>query len=815
MACHFFSVTAAQNRHYMNISDGLDSANRFTLGMDVTAATGKLCAATYNASNAHQALTTAITVNQWNHGAAVWTSTSNRTCANNGTKGSADTGIAVPSGLNHFNINGRMTDYTSGAGGAMGHAAIWLRALADVEVGFLGQVVGGVTGGGSPRYIKGLNNYWKLNTSTGTETDLGSAGNTLTITGTLGAPATNPNVGTFWTAAALGNQTWAVGTPISSVDTTTKFDDVQSPYTSALMILGSAVSTTTALTAGTAVRIIPLTSSAGFSAGGYLSIGVGAPTFILAVSGSNALVATDQTFAASDTVFTYSVSSQSIPGLTLSANLLSGTPTSGGSFTNLFIRATNTGLSTLIADSPLFNAAISSVAFTAGPSFNSATTTGYVLGYTAGSSGTVYAIAMRPGAPTPTAAQVRAGSPTGLVARFSKGCTATPDTITLTSLSFPKHDLYIMNTIGGTDSTVTAFLNQQKLPLAGRQYITFASLSPTSPFSVVSPTIASGDVLDVEIFTGPWAINVSSDGNIEIDSAGDTSRDLIHFNIYDVSVGDFYYSADSIVAVNDKIPVASSGSPERAFVFFLPKNQVANGFSLGGDAALVVDPEGDGVTFAESGSNLAPLGLSVTSAGDIVGTTVNANSITIVNLMVSDPYIGIAPISGTLVVGQVQIPDVRTFAQATGENLVALGYLNPTSVFIPSAQTPGTVVQMSPSPGDFVDPGTEIFLLIAMPADVPVPAGNTQSAGGGSGTHGLTAKDLEDIMAAEKSLEDTLRKEYRRVMGLEPPAPPIKPKPLPAPKPSQASMSTATAAQLAALRGEGDVGVAALNRIGK
>lgn len=344
-------------------------------------------------------------------------------------------------------------------------------------------------------------------------------------------------------------------------------------------------------------------------------------------------------------------------------------------------------------------------------SVTSANTDGYTIGYTPGATGTVYLVALVKGSATPTPAQVRTGSPTGFISRFSKAATnGVGDSLSATALTLPKADLHIILNTGGTnDSAVTSFLNQLKAPSAGRQYCSFGTLSGSSPFQGVSPTVAAGDVLDI-VATTPsgYAVTPSSSGDLIIDAGGDESRELPAFNVYDDSAGAMYYTADSLVSINDLAPVPTGTSD--AFTYFLPKNSAITPVDL---TPLATDPENDVVTYSENTALLTGLGLSITGGNTLSGTTPNANSITDVELLASDPYGGGLPLTGRLVIGQVTVPDVSAYnkdAVDFATQILQSAYLKQASNFQQSNQPYGTFLTQSPSAGATANPNSTVTM---------------------------------------------------------------------------------------------------------
>jgi len=341
-------------------------------------------------------------------------------------------------------------------------------------------------------------------------------------------------------------------------------------------------------------------------------------------------------------------------------------------------------------------------------SIASHTTDGHVVNFTPGATGTVYLVACIKGSATPASALVRTGTPSGFIARFSKAATnAVADSIAATALTLPKADLHIILNASGVDSPVTSFLDQLKLPAAGRQYSSFGTLAASSPFQTLTPAIAGGDVLDIVSQTpSAYAVLVTSGGDVEVDAFGDESRELLAFNIYDDSAGAMYYTADSTLVINDKPP--SVNAPSGTVRYSLPKNSAVN-IPL---TNIFTDPEDDEVTVTELSSLLTTLGLSIVNNA-IVGTTPNAFSTTDhISLNGADKYLGSAQTEISLVIGEQQIPNSAGLAVAVYSDLVRSSGFTPGDItWQLSAVAKGQVISTSPSYPDTATPDTEIDIV--------------------------------------------------------------------------------------------------------
>lgn len=489
MFCWAKIVANSQNKHFMNLSNNTDG-DRFTLGEDGVTASGQgtMVAVSGNGAN----------VNSANSGSALptgaWTFLGGSISASGFTKNfwagatkTANTGIITPATQTKFNISGRITDYGLSANAGLSNAGLAHIVLDDIEFTYL-------AGGGNPRGVRATN-YWKLTSASGTETDQIGSSN-LTITGTS-STADDPVIAPWWTAVALGNQSYVQGTPISSLDLTTKFDAPTGTvhYTTSLRKLSAPGTATTATAAGTATNLVPVTSVTGFAAGSYCSItNSTTPILILAISGTTLLIATTQTWATSAAVYPIAHTAQTFTGLTFSTNTFSGTPAAGdvGTYTNVFFRAADTTTATLIGDSPLLNITVSSSgsapSFTTAPANTATNTDGWAASAICNQTATWWRGVYLKGSTTPTAAQVIAGTGTGFVSHTSASLTATvAGPLTVTGLTLPVYDVYDVVTNGSGNSAVTPILALFVAPAAGKQFVTAAGIVAISAATKANP----------------------------------------------------------------------------------------------------------------------------------------------------------------------------------------------------------------------------------------------------------------------------------------------------------------------------------------
>jgi hypothetical protein len=354
--------------------------------------------------------------------------------------------------------------------------------------------------------------------------------------------------------------------------------------------------------------------------------------------------------------------------------------------------------------------------FTAGPTVTPHTD-GFTVGYTSDSNATAFLVALLKGSPAPAnGAALRTGTLTGLAARLSKSCTATvADSQTFTGLTLPIYDLYALLNNANGDSAIVALTSKLKSPASGRQYETISgALSSTSPFAGLAPPVASGDIIDIAA-TSPltYPVIVSPSGDVEIDSGGDLSREILAFNIYDASAQAMYFTADSSFVVNNAGPNIDQGlDPNNAFLIVLPPNATITPQDVGD--AIFGDQYGDSYEVSEVTSLLGPLGLSINNDNQLVGTTPLVDSAVIQpELIAADDFGGSVTCFGTIIVGKVPIPDCKTLDEADGIAKLANFSLNEDSLPFSSLEPAGTVMDMSPAAGTKVDPGSTVILFIS------------------------------------------------------------------------------------------------------
>lgn len=639
--------------------------------------------------------------------------------ANKGTGSSQ-----VPSGINTCVVGTR----PGGAApyvGLMAHAMGVTRIPNDLEVSFLGA-------GGHPRALQSLIYFCRMNQGNA-NADVGSMN--LTATGTTFSNADMPVIATHYTGTAIADQVWTQNSAITPV--ASGFEDVSSAFTQALYKVGASGGTTTANGAGSVARVIIVNSATGIVANDYLTVGAGSLTRILSVSGTSVLVDKDQTWANTDTVTHFPVSSQSITGIVVTSGL-SGTPTGTLAQTaNYFTRGINNTTAALVADSNLFQITINAAAgggtpaFSAGPTLNTRNTDGYTFGATPSQTATCHLGVYLCDSPAPTAAQVRTAAGTGFVSHFTAaGTAATPFTVSATALTNPIYDVYLtLNNVNG-DSAVSGFPATVKAPATGRAYTTLGSLSASSPFQGIGLAVSDmGDYVATITLQG-YAVSMSASGDVQVNSNGDQSRQLFLYNFYDRSAQAMIYSSDSTYAIND-LPPQSTSDPNAAFTYTFGAGTTIASIDL---TPLFTDPEGDGFTITQVGSALAAIGLTL-SGNALSGTTFTppAAVSTTVSFIATDTFGNASvTIKGLIVIGVATMVDLTGDTQVQADvalqGLFCIGAYTMTNDTITPPRALGLVISQDIVAGVLVQVGTTINIVLSTglgPGGSPAPSGGT------------------------------------------------------------------------------------------
>jgi Ubiquitin-activating enzyme E1 FCCH domain len=565
--CWVNPVAVGQLRRYIGLANSSNVNNALSLGSDaVSSSTNQASTFVDAAGTTTQALSAdVIATATWNYLAGSWASNNAPTCT--GPAGSKATkgGFTTPTGINETLFSGRTGDFASGWNGQGAHFAAWTRVLNDLEITYRRS-------GGNARWLSPAR-YWKFTSGQTPVTDEMGVENLVVTSAAAGT--SDPILATYWTASAFGNQSYTQGSAISTVNLTTKFDQMAAAvdYSTTLQQLSVPGAATTAVgSAVTATNILVVASATGFAAGGYASVTNNTtPTLILALSGTTLLLAAMKTWAASDNVYPFTVSPLTINGLSITSNSFSGTPGAPavGTYLNCLFRAANTTTATLIADSPLFNVTVSSSgaapSFSVGPTLTSANTDGYTFTATSNQTATWWQGVYVRGSTTPTAANVIAGTGTGFVSHFSTAVTiASAGTNVSTGLANPIYDVYHALTNGNGNSALSSFTAQLKAPPAGKQYMpavvsAISAITKASPASITATAHGrtTGDFVQVFGVAGMTQINGTFfpctvvDANtftLPIDSTGFTSYSSGGIASWGKSL---YSGASTLVATGD------------------------------------------------------------------------------------------------------------------------------------------------------------------------------------------------------------------------------------------------------------------------
>lgn len=356
-----------------------------------------------------------------------------------------------------------------------------------------------------------------------------------------------------------------------------------------------------------------------------------------------------------------------------------------------------------------------STSLTLAASIASADTGGYTINCTSTATGTLYAVSVVRGSAAPTAAQIRTATAPGQLTHNSKSCTASvATTISLTGQTLPVADVYALVNNGTTDSSVSVFASQLKAPTTGRQYVQLASSpSITSPLTTAGVAAAVNDIIDTIATTSVgYTVQVSAAGDFKILAKGDVSREIVPFNLYDDSAGAYYFTGDSQVVVNDKPPIFTT-SPKDAFNFRLPSGTAIAPLDLN---FLLTDSDGDNLGITDVNGVLAQFGLLINGSGQLTGSTpvFSGDQTVQLTLQGTDPFGASVQITGTLTVGQVQVPNVTGLvSEAVAAALLTAAFLREHGTAVNSAAPAGTVLSQSVLADAFADPQTVIELQIS------------------------------------------------------------------------------------------------------
>lgn len=374
--------------------------------------------------------------------------------------------------------------------------------------------------------------------------------------------------------------------------------------------------------------------------------------------------------------------------------------------------------------------------FDIAPSVQSQTASAYTLEATPNQSATWYTAVVPAGTAVPSKAQIKAGTGGGIIAAANKAVTGA-DTLTVGgSLTFPLHDIHsLLSNVGG-DGNIASLFAEYLDPPTGKQFMVFdVPLSATAVESLVnaSPAIADGDVWVIDLVTDPgdYAVFVSDDGELDVNVMGDTGRQIIVHNVYDLSLQQYYGQGN--IVINNQSPIVIS-NPAEIQVFKLAKNTAMTPYDL---RVHFSDPEDDTLTVTAVDS-LAAYGLQITTS-QLNGTTVNSDVIaTGLTVRCTDQYGASVDADMTLVIGNVTVPDVVGLNSSVAVDTLTAGYLQGLVIAsIPSTEPAGEVLIQSPPASSSVAPDTIVNLTISngafpsAPVNLRINATNRRRRRGG------------------------------------------------------------------------------------
>jgi len=255
--------------------------------------------------------------------------------------------------------------------------------------------------------------------------------------------------------------------------------------------------------------------------------------------------------------------------------------------------------------------------FDVAPAISATITTAYTISLTPSGSCTVYGVAVRRGDSAPSVSQVKAGqNAAGAAAKAANSKAITgADSLVLSGLTNPIHDLYFVLNSGGTDSMVAVIAGAFLSPATGKQFKTVTLGSTGKSVLEVWSVAANGDVIIIDTATDPDLFPVAPRANGEFVYAANrsTARQKVIADLYDVS-------ADALLGErefwsNNRTPAATPDSTDFPSTFSI-------GQVVDIDMSLVrKDPEGGTTTVdlvSGPGSVVANHFLWTATEGDFV-----------------------------------------------------------------------------------------------------------------------------------------------------------------------------------------------------
>ncbi len=191
---------------------------------------------------------------------------------------------------------------------------------------------------------------------------------------------------------------------------------------------------------------------------------------------------------------------------------------------------------------------VSAPSFSVSPTVTATTATTYTIGYTASQATTFYTVACNPGESAPTVAQIKtADCGSGANAESSANEAVTgADTTQMTSISFPRHDIYSALSDAGGDSAVVTLADEDRAVDTNQTIVALTSVSATSVFSLATDVTCDTDgstsvmtgctdtsdfqvgmAIDVSIGfsgTGPFLIDALTATTITVDENSTSSQ---------------------------------------------------------------------------------------------------------------------------------------------------------------------------------------------------------------------------------------------------------------------------------------------------
>lgn len=343
--------SAAQFRRFLSMVKAADTTQMTAIITDSTQSSTK--AGYYieaGTANQQQGVSDTMTVGQWYCLLYGLASTNSRNFQVTGLSTIAKNGIIVPAGLDTVILSGRAGDHSQNAGSLMAHASMGAaRDMTAIEKLY-------VVGGGNLRAVSSLASLWRCNRQVSGKIPDEVGGTDLTITGTMTAGADDPVTASYFIGSNIANISVKVGNAVS-LNMGALFENVNAPFTCAIMQIGAATSGTTASTATSSTgNEITVVSAAAFSAGDYIQIGSGLyPVLFVSQGTGQVFFDGPASWANGDTISRLPVTARALTGLSVTSNTLSGNAGATQNFSNLIARATANGNSALFADSNRFS----------------------------------------------------------------------------------------------------------------------------------------------------------------------------------------------------------------------------------------------------------------------------------------------------------------------------------------------------------------------------------------------------------------------------------------------------------------------------